>query len=102
MIALDWDGVLIDHPPNISFEEILTYPPMPFAVKVLTYLRRTGLKFYVLTARKDEELPAIRKWLKNNGFWKMEVTNKKQEATLYLDDRAYRFTNWIDIGKLLR
>lgn len=102
IIALDWDGTLIDHPPNITFKETLTYGPMPRAVKILNYLVDSGLEFYVLTARDTKQLPAIRRWMKKHGFPPMEVTNIKKPATLYIDDRGYRFTNWADISKLLK
>ncbi|MDD5219993.1 MAG: hypothetical protein PHV11_05485 [Candidatus Bipolaricaulis sp.] len=101
MIALDWDGVLIDHPPNISWEEILTYPPMEGAVKVINYMSRNGADFYVLTSRDDDKLLDIRLWMEKHGFPPMEVTNKKKHASLYIDDRAVRFTNWEDISKLI-
>ena len=102
IISIDCDGVLIDHPSNISFEDTLTYEPMPKAVKVLNYLAEQGIEFYVLTARKDHELPLIKKWMEKHGFPEMEVTNKKRNATLYIDDRGYRFTNWTDISKLIK
>ena len=101
LIALDFDGVLIDHPPNITFDEILTYPPMKDSVKVLNYLVDQGIEFYVLTARHGKEIDGIKRWLKRNGFPEMRVTNKKTNAVIYLDDRGYRFTNWTDFSKLL-
>jgi len=102
LVALDWDGVLIDHPPNISFEEILTYSPMPWAVKSLNYLVSQGIEFYVLCARDDEQLVKVKEWMDKHGFPSMEVTNRKRKATMYIDDRAVRFTNWLDISKLLK
>ncbi len=98
-VALDWDGVLIDHPCNISFEEVLKYGPMKDAPRIVTYLESKGIELYVLTSRKTEQLPQIRKWLKKHGFPEMKVTNKKTSAVAYIDDRAIRFTNWIDISK---
>lgn len=99
LIALDWDGVLIDHPPAIGFDEILTYEPMPWAVKSINYLVSKGFEFYVLTARNDEDIPKIREWMVKHGFPEMEVTNIKKNAVCYIDDRAIRFTNWQDISK---
>ncbi len=102
MIALDWDGVLIDHPCNIPFEEILKYDPVSGAVRIINYLASKGEEFYVLTARTDEEVSLVELWMKEHGFPKMKVTNKKLPATMYIDDRAVRFTNWEDISKLIR
>lgn len=100
-IALDWDGVLIDHPPNITFEEMLTYPPMKDAVKIVNYLVQSGYEMYVCTARLSKEHKYIRKWLRTHGFPKMRVTNKKLQGTkVYIDDRAIRFEgNWDTIAK---
>lgn len=102
MIALDWDSVLIDHPCNIDWEEILTYGPMKDAVKVINYLVGEGVEFCVLTARPESKHKDICKWLTTHGFPEMEVTNIKKSATMYIDDRSFRFTNWQDISKLLR
>jgi hydroxymethylpyrimidine pyrophosphatase-like HAD family hydrolase len=101
-IAVDWDGTLVDHPPNIPIEEVFTYGPQEMAPKVLNYLVKQGLEFYVLTSRPRSEHRRIRKWLRDNGFPKMKVTNVKTESRLYIDDRGYRFTDWLDIGKLLQ
>lgn len=100
--AIDWDGTLVDHPPAIPFEEVLTYDAMPYAAKVITYLTKLGYEFYVLTARTKKEQKEVRKWLRTHGFPKMKVTNVKTDATLYIDDRAFRFTNWLDVGKMIR
>jgi ribonucleotide monophosphatase NagD (HAD superfamily) len=102
MIALDFDGVLIEHPTNITFEEALTYSPPKDAVKTLNYLVDEGLEFYVLTARPKSEHKLIRKWLKQRGYPRMDVTNVKRPAQLYIDDRCFRFTSWLDISKLLK
>ena len=102
MISLDFDGVLIKHPCNLSFKEILEHDPMPDVVRIINYLASVGVEFFVLTARTDEQLPLVKEWLKDHGFPDMLVTNKKIPATMYIDDRAVRFTNWEDISKLIR
>jgi len=96
--ALDFDGVLCQHPPNIEWEEIKTYPPSPECVKILRYLS-DFVDFYVLTARK--ETAEIKQWCQLYGLPDMEVTNIKRNATAYIDDRAIRFDSWINISKLI-
>jgi hypothetical protein len=101
-IAIDFDGVLIDHPHSLSFEECLQLGlPTIDSVEILNYLSKF-YKLVVLTARKDDELIKVKQWLSDYGFPKMEVTNKKMDATLYIDDRCLRFTSWADISKILK
>ena len=101
MIAIDFDGTLIDPPPNIPFKEILTYQPMSRSVKILNYLASKGFTLYVCSARPHKELKEIKKWTRRHGFPEMRVTNKKLPGTIvYIDDRCVRFTNWTDISKL--
>lgn len=100
-IAIDWDGVIIDHPADLTLKEALTYKPVKDAVEVINQLVKAGFQFYILTARSASEHPEIREWLRNNGFPEMEVTNIKRVARVYVDDRAIRFTNWQDLRKLL-
>jgi len=96
--ALDFDGVLCVHPPNIEWKEILTYPPSAECVKVLRYLS-DYVDFYILTSRK--ETAEIKQWCLLYGLPDMEVTNYKKDATAYIDDRGIRFTNWADVSKLI-
>lgn len=96
--ALDFDGVLCIHPPNITWEEILTYPPTPECIKTLRYLSNE-VDFYILTAR--ENTADIKQWCLLYGLPDMQVTNYKKHATGYIDDRSIRFTNWNDISKLI-
>lgn len=100
-IAIDFDGVLIDHPHSLTFEECLAVgKPVENSIEVLNYLSDKH-ELFVLTARKDNELAKIGEWLDGFGFPKMRVTNKKENAVIYIDDRAIRFTNWLDVSKLL-
>ena len=101
-IAIDFDGVLISHAHSLNFDDCLKYgEPMKNSVEILNYLS----DFYnlvVMTAREDNELMRIKQWLDDKGFPDMKVTNRKINATLYIDDRCLRFTNWNDISKYLR
>lgn len=100
-IAIDFDGVLIDRQ-GIKRDDGFDMPPIKDAVDAVKYLNG---KFdcYICTARQSHEWLRIKRWMKHWGFPVMKVTNKKQPSTfIYLDDRAVRFTNWLDFCKLLK
>lgn len=73
---------------------------MKGAVAALHWFIKQGHEPYILTARKEGEFPKITAWLTKHHFPTLEVTNVKKNGTLALiDDRAIRFTNWLDITK---
>jgi len=100
--AIDFDGVLCDRQglPRVgSFKDCA---PNDYAVEAIKCLRRNHHEFYILTNREEKEWKDIYEWLKYNGFPKMRITNIKEKGTtIYLDDRAVRFTNWLDFCKLI-
>lgn len=100
IIAIDFDGVLITHPHSLSFSDCLRFgKPTKNSVEVLNYLSKFH-ELYVLTSRTEHD--RIKDWLWDWGFPEMEVTNVKKPASVYVDDRALRFTNWTDISKYLK
>lgn len=60
-------------------------------IKFLKWCKKRGLRVKILTAREDLEPVAI--WVVNQGLGNLisGVTNKKESALIYIDDRAYRF-----------
>lgn len=101
-VAIDFDGVLCDRQGLPRSHGFIDCPPMDYAHEALKCLRRNGHEFYILTAREEKDWPAIKKWLKESGLPRIRITNKKDPGTaIYLDDRAVRFTNWIDFCKLI-
>ena len=99
-ISLDFDGVLVDHP-DIPSDDKNWWKDKPVrgSLEAVNELSKNH-SLYICTARVDGELPLVEKWLRDNAFPKLEVTNKKKPYTdIYVDDRAIRFTNWNDIYK---
>lgn len=51
---------------------------------------------FTTRAKTPEGVEAIKKWLKEHGFPDLKITDKKGSASLYVDDRAYRFDGSFD------
>jgi 5'(3')-deoxyribonucleotidase len=98
-IALDFDGVICKRnkvPREPSFADS---KPNKFARKVILQLMDRH-ELYICTNRDESEFDDIRAWLDKYKIPKLLITNKKLPKTgVYLDDRALRFTNWLDISK---
>lgn len=99
-IAVDFDGVIIDHPDIPTRDDWYTDKPMFGARDGIYYILTYGHDVYVLTNRDVDD---VTEWLKKNKFPNLLVTNTKQKGTtIYLDDRAVRFTNWKDFIKYIK
>lgn len=88
-IGVDFDGVLHD---GSGYGEEAMGKPLKGSKQAVEALQGAGYEPYVLTARTDHE--NVSKWLSDNGFPDMEVTNVKKPSLLYIDDRAVRHTDW--------
>lgn len=108
-IALDFDGVIHSYSLGWHTKDIYD-PPMPGAHRAMKLLSE-AYGVFILTARPAEEVIA---WCRTEfadmkfelipdhvRYWDTRgvigVTNRKLPALAYVDDRAVRFTNWIDI-----
>lgn len=101
-IGIDFDGVLCDRQGIPRISSFKDCPPNDYALEGVKCLRRNKHDFYVFTAREEKDWKGISEWLKEHGFPKMRITNIKEKGTvLFLDDRAVRFTNWLDFCKLI-
>lgn len=94
-IAIDFDGVI--HLYSKGWQDGSIYdPPVEGAIDAIKTLMDKGYKVVVFTARPN--LVDIQEFFLDNGIsGLMEVTNKKPIASVYIDDRAIRFTNWKDM-----
>lgn len=99
-LAIDFDGVLADGKGIPRENDFMNWKPKGNAVEAVSFLMSLGHECYVLTSRGKKEWGKIRAWLIEYGFPSMDITNVKQKATVYIDDRAVRFTSWQDICKL--
>jgi hypothetical protein len=103
-IAVDFDGVI--HAYSRGWADGTIYdPPLPGALNGLRTLMREDAVF-IHTSREPKQ---VAEWLTGHGFacqteydglfWnqrrRLLVTNRKLPALYYLDDRAVRFTNWV-------
>ncbi len=105
MIAIDFESVLVNR------KGIPTEPaycawgdkPMKRSIDALWLFTKRDIKFYIHTARPDSDFPKIRKWLEKWGYSPdVMITREKQpDTTIYLDDRAFRFTSWKDFYKYI-
>lgn len=97
-IAIDFDGVLSAYTGWKGYGAPLD-PPVEGAFQAIRDYQDAGLKVTIYTTRADsiESISRIERWLTQHGMEhrrsdKIEITNKKPPAILYLDDRAYLFT----------
>lgn len=103
-IAVDFDGVIIDRRGIPRKHDFFDDPPMDDARDAIVWLLSEGHDPYIFTNRSEDEWPKIRQWLDKWKFPRafLPITNKKElKTSIYLDDRAVRFTNWQDFCKLI-
>lgn len=96
-ICIDFDGVLHSYTSGWQGHGNIKDPPMPGATEACYALKEAGWLMYVLSSRTD--LKPVALWLYEYGFPPMILTRIKPIAVAYIDDRAVRFTNWLDIRK---
>ena len=98
-ISVDFDGVICKRdgfPRKSNFRDC---PPMDNAKEAVDYLSKK-YELYICTNRPADEWIDIGDWLEKYNFPVMTVTNKKYPDTIaYIDDRAIRFTSWLDVSK---
>ena len=95
-IAVDFDGVLHSYITPWVAPHIIPDPPVEGAVE---WWNRIAYEYdaYVLTTRAQTMggIAAIRRWMKKYGFYvspNLTITATKFAASIYVDDRGYRFT----------
>jgi len=100
-IAIDFDGVICKRKGvTMRDNNFESDKPVKGAAEAMHWLKAKGHDVYVLTARDKDDHFGVSMWLRRYGFPDLRVTNTKEPATIYLDDRAIRFTNWTDFCKL--
>lgn len=95
-IQIDFDGTICDSK-GMGFEDISMCRPLKGAFETMCRLRVRGFEIVVFTAR---DISQVGTWMFNN--WPIvapygdvpQVTNTKQHAICYIDDKAIHFTNW--------
>lgn len=103
-LAIDFDGVI--HGYSEGWQDGTIYDnPMDGAAEAMAKLQERGYQLIIYTTRAESQTDkaAIYQWLKQHRFKNVddiEITDRKPLAIAYIDDRAVRFTNWLDIVKL--
>ena len=100
-IAIDFDGVICKWNGILRGHNFNNCPPQENAVEAVTWLIGKGHEVWIFTARPETEWENIASWCNRWGIPVLEITNIKRDATMTLDDRAVRFTNWQDFCKLI-
>lgn len=101
-IALDFDGVLHDYKGWNGVEP--TGNPVSGAQDFVRELCDRGYDVFVMTTRAGHPggADAVRSWILKHGFPLMMVTHEKLPASLYVDDRGFRFNgDWNTIIQFL-
>ena len=73
--------------------------PVKGAIQAIKRLQKEGFEVVIFTTKSTKGITRnneIEQWLKDYGI-KIKVTWEKLPAIAIIDDRAIRFTNWIDI-----
>jgi hypothetical protein len=79
-------------------------PPLPGALDAIRTLVESGHTVVVFTVRAHapSRIKVVADWLAYYQFPKMDITNVKYWADCYIDDRAYRHTDWTDTLEFLK
>lgn len=93
VVALDFDGCLAELLPG-QFSKI--GEPLPGAIEAIQTLVDEGYRVVIMSTRamSGKGKSDIQDWLDAHGAPDVTVTGHKIPASVYLDDRAVRFTDW--------
>lgn len=94
VLAIDFDDVI--HKYSLGYLDGSIYDkPIKGAKKYVNMLYDAGFEIIIFTTR--ENIKDVEEWMDRWEIKFTEVTNKKPNALAYIDNRAIRFTNWLDI-----
>lgn len=94
ILAIDFDGTIHDNlnpVPGMRMGE-----PMPGAKEALEDYRARGWEIHVYTIWEPRSHNVIMDWMDYYSLPFDMVTNRKQHADVYIDNRAVRFIDWED------
>lgn len=98
-IALDFDGVIHEYSKGWTGLTPLE-PPKAGTEEALKKLKAENWTIFIFSTRPKQY---IEPWLKKYGLdsYISSVTNHKVPATIYVDDRGYRFSEWTQIDDII-
>ena len=99
-IAIDFDGVIHKYSKGFKGLDNAYDEPMPGTVEALVKLNSLGYDLKIMSSRPA---PVIIKWLEKYGMTEMisEVSNHKFPATVYVDDRGFKFNSWDQVDEII-
>ena len=104
-LSIDLDGVLCEIDKSKGYGDLV---PIVGAISALKLLRSQGHYVIIHTARHMKTMESnvgkvvaakgyiTLDWLERNGIEYDEIYFGKPWADVYIDDNAFRFTNWVD------
>jgi hypothetical protein len=104
-IAIDFDGVI--HKNSKGFFDGTVYDdPIEGSLDSIKKISQ-NFDIIIFTAKASKDRPLINgktgkehvvDWLKENGFYQYikNVVIEKPRAILYIDDKGYKFNNWVE------
>ena len=95
VVAIDYDGTLVEdvHPSTYGDK-------LPNADIVTQKLREQGWEILIFTCRPSYQRKELEENLKRNNIVYDHISfYGKPIASLYIDDKGYRFENWEDTYK---
>jgi 5'(3')-deoxyribonucleotidase len=102
-ICLDFDGVI--HNPYDRTPGYRMGQPVPGALDALRELSKThSIVIHTSRCQSDADFDHVYDWLRYFGFYQYvdAISLTKPLADVYVDDKGYRFTNWVsDLPRLV-
>lgn len=92
ILAIDFDGVIHDNEHPIEGRRM--GPPIFGAKESLDFYRKTGHTIHVYTIWQPESHHVIMDWMDYYHIPFDLVTNRKQHADVYVDNKAVNFDEW--------
>ena len=104
-VIIDIDGVLVDfdnctegcdysgYPHTINLRRDKC-PEMDGAKEALSVFKNMGLTIILVTSRVEEERDVTVKWLEDHDLLYDSLVMGKPRGIIYIDDLAYKFTDW--------
>jgi hypothetical protein len=110
-IMVDFDGVISTYKHGWN-DGKLADPPQPGVRESLSELKDKGLEVVIFTTRAskqsntkpsaDELIKELEQYLEYYNIPYDFITAEKLSAIAYIDDKAVRFTNWLDVMDKIR
>lgn len=99
-IAIDFDGVIHKYSQGFKGLDNAYDEPMDGTFEALTKLKSLGYDLKIMSSRPA---PVIEVWLEKYGMSELisEVSNHKFPATVYIDDRGFKFESWNQVDDII-